>query len=138
LTRALGRLLLRGIIILNIAGRIGARGGLPPAVERFLVVINSSNSMEGGTGMATWGPFTITGSGGAWVAGGGTTNHEAFAVEPTNAANDVGAELTQVVVFNETDFFGATPTYLVLVQVTDLFGNPTNNTVTVLFNSNGV
>lgn len=68
----------------------------------------------------------------------GTTNHEAFAFQPQNAAPNSGALLTEVIVYNETDIWGATPTYLVGVRVVDINGNPTNDTISGYFNSNGV
>jgi hypothetical protein len=88
--------------------------------------------------MATWGPFTVTGSGGWYVYGYGCTNHEAFAFQPQNAAPNSGGILTEVAVYNETDIWGATPTYLVYVQTVDINGNPSNDTISFYLNSNGV
>jgi hypothetical protein len=88
--------------------------------------------------MATWGPVTVTGSGSWIMYGYGTTNHEAFAFQPQNAAPNTGALLTKVVVYNETSYYGATPTYQVWVEVVDINGNPSSNTISGYFNSNGV
>jgi hypothetical protein len=88
--------------------------------------------------MARWGPVTVTGSG-TWVMYGyGTTNHEAFAFELQNAAPNTGAVLTLVAVYNETNYYGATPTYQVGVEAVDIYGNPNGQTISGWFNSNGV
>jgi hypothetical protein len=88
--------------------------------------------------MATWGPVTVTGSGGWYMSGGGTTNHEAFAFQPQSAAPNSGAVLTKVAVFNETTIWGNTATYLVDVEVVDINGNPSADIISGFFNSDGV
>lgn len=91
--------------------------------------------------MATWGPLTQTGAGRWAMWGNGTTNHEAFAFTLQTAPEDIGALISNVTVFinnNLAQGSGNQPLYVIDLAPVDQGLNPTNDTITGEFESNGV
>lgn len=91
--------------------------------------------------MATWGTITQTG-GLDWIVwGGGITNHEVFAFTLQSSANDVGAYISNVTVFDSNDVAGNQTSYYITLQAMQ-FQNwaltPVNQSITGNFESNGV
>jgi hypothetical protein len=94
--------------------------------------------------MATWQTITVTGGSQDWLLwGGNITNHEAFAFTLQSAASNVGAFITNVTVFDSTDFHNDGTNYYVTVEAKHF--NPVNFALTPTalplvgnFESNGV
>jgi hypothetical protein len=85
---------------------------------------------------------TITQSGGGpqlWInSGGGITNHEAFAFTLQSADANVGAFISDVTVYRNTDYVAGQTSYLVSLAAKDQNFNPSTATLTGNFESNGV
>ncbi len=88
--------------------------------------------------MATWSTITQTGGGQWWVAGGGITNHEAFAFTLQGAEHNVGALISDVSVFLDQDNAPHETSYIINLNAVDNFLNPVNQGITGNFESNGV
>ena len=90
--------------------------------------------------MATFPTITQSGAGPQlWVsAGGGITNHEAFAFTLQDAPANVGALISDVTVYLNTDFVAAQTSYEINLAAVDEFLNPSTATITGNFESNGV
>jgi hypothetical protein len=72
------------------------------------------------------------------VAGGNITNHEAFAFTLQSAPPNVGALISDVSVYLNTDIVAAQVSYAIHLTAVDEFLNPTTDTITGNFESNGV
>ncbi len=85
---------------------------------------------------------TITQSGGGpqfWYNwGGGITNHEVFAFTLQVADANVGALISDVSVFLNTDYVGGQTSYGINLAAVDQNLNPSTATLTGNFESNGV
>ena len=85
---------------------------------------------------------TITQSGGGpqtWINwGGGITNHEVFAFTLQSTDPNVGALVSSVSVFLNTDFVAGQTSYEMTLAAVDDFLNPSGATLTGNFESNGV
>lgn len=84
---------------------------------------------------------TITQSGGSmlWqLSGENITNHEAFAFTLQNALPNVGALISDVTVFTNANFAANQPSYVIKLTVVDTSLNPSAETITGNFESNGV
>jgi hypothetical protein len=115
-----------------IGGRqIGSRRGT------FHAIIRETQNM------ATWPTITVNGSARWLVWGGSITNHEVFAFTLQSAASDVGAYISDVTVFNSTDYHQNGTNYFLNVQSMrfdpEAFTiTPTNRPLVGNFESNGV
>jgi hypothetical protein len=85
---------------------------------------------------------TITQSGGGpllWInSGGGITNHEVFAFTLQSTEPNVGALISNVTVYRNTDFVAGQTSYEVNLAAVDEFLNHSTATLTGNFESNGV
>ncbi|BCL84671.1 hypothetical protein ccbrp13_71360 [Ktedonobacteria bacterium brp13] len=84
---------------------------------------------------------TITQSGGTqlWInSGGNITNHEVFAFTLTGAPPNVGALISDVTVFQNTNSVANQTSYEIKLTVLDQSLNPSTETITGNFESNGV
>ncbi|HXW69918.1 MAG TPA: hypothetical protein VEK34_00490 [Methylocella sp.] len=85
---------------------------------------------------------TITQSGGGpqlWInSGGNITNHEVFAFTLQNAPPNVGALISNVSVFRNTNFVANATSYGIDLSAVDQFLNHSTATITGNFESNGV
>ncbi len=85
---------------------------------------------------------TITQSGPGpqlWInSGGGITNHEAFAFTLQSADPNVGALISDVTVYLNTDYVGGQTSYGINLAAVDQNLNPLSATITGNFESNGV
>lgn len=90
--------------------------------------------------MATFPTITQSGPGPQlWInSGGGITNHEAFAFTLQSASPNVGALISNVTVFLNTDFVAGQTSYEIELTGVDQFLNPLDTTITGNFESNGV
>lgn len=90
--------------------------------------------------MATFPTITMSGGGPLeWINwGGNITNHEAFAFTLRSAPANVGALITKVSVFLNTDYVAAQTSYAILLSAVDENLNPSTATITGNFESNGV
>lgn len=89
--------------------------------------------------MATWSTMTQNGGPQRWIVwGGNITNHEAFAFTLQRAERDVGALISDVTVYVDQDTAGGEPSYNITLNAVDQFANPTNQSITGNFESNGV
>ena len=84
---------------------------------------------------------TLTQHGGSltyFMSGGNITNHEAFAFTLQDADFGVGALITNVTVFLNTDFVARQTSYEITLTAVDEFLRPSNGTIIGNFESNGV
>lgn len=90
--------------------------------------------------MATFPTITQSGPGPQlWInSGGNITNHEAFAFTLQQAPTNIGALISDVTVFLNTDFVAGQTSYEINLTAVDDFLNPTSETITGNFESNGV
>jgi hypothetical protein len=90
--------------------------------------------------MATFPTITQSGPGpqGWFNAGGKITNHEAFAFALQSANPNIGAMISNVSVFLNTNFVAAQTSYEIDLTAVDEFLNPTTETITGNFESNEV
>jgi len=89
--------------------------------------------------MATFPTLTQSGGSQAWIAsGGGITNHEVFAFTLQVADANVGAFISDVSVYLNTDYVAGQTSYWVNLAVVDQNFSPSNATITGNFDSNGV
>ena len=90
--------------------------------------------------MATFPTITQSSAGPQlWINwGGNITNHEAFAFTLQSAPPNVGALISDVTVFLNTDFVAAQTSYAIHLAAVDEFLNPLTATITGNFESNGV
>ncbi len=89
--------------------------------------------------MATFPTITQVGGPQTWInAGGGITNHEAFAFTLQSAPPNVGALISNVTVFLNTVFVANRTSYEITLTPVDEFLNPSGATITGNFESNGV
>jgi hypothetical protein len=72
------------------------------------------------------------------MAGGKITNHEAFAFTLQSAPPNIGALISNVSVFLNTDFVAAQTSYEIDLTAVDQFLKPTAATITGNFESNEV
>ena len=74
-----------------------------------------------------------------WInSGGGITNHEAFAFTLQHADPNIGALISNVSVFLNTDAVAGQTSYEIELTAVDTALNPTSATITGNFESNGV
>jgi hypothetical protein len=93
--------------------------------------------------MATWNTITVTGGQDWLLAGGGITNHEVFAFTLQSSENNVGAQISNVTVFDSNDDYPNQTSYYVTVQAVQWDPatwalTPVNQGITGNFESNGV
>jgi hypothetical protein len=90
--------------------------------------------------MATFPTITQSGPGPQlWInSGGNITNHEAFAFTLQQAPPNIGALISDVTVLLNTDFVAGQTSYEINLTAVDEFLNPTSETITGNFESNGV
>ena len=88
--------------------------------------------------MATWSTITQTGGGRWWVAGGGITNHEAFAFTLQSAERNVGELISNVTVFVNEDNAPNETSYIIDLNAVDININHVNLGITGNFESNQV
>lgn len=88
--------------------------------------------------MATFPTLTQSGTQGWFVFGGGITNHEVFAFTLQAAPPNVGALISDVSVYLNTEFVAAQTSYEMRLTAVDQFLNPSTATITGNFESNGV
>lgn len=89
--------------------------------------------------MATFPTITQTGGPQRWITqGGGITNHEVFAFTLQSAEHNVGALISDVVVYRDQDGAGGVTSYGITLNAVDPSGNPVNQGITGNFESNGV
>ena len=90
--------------------------------------------------MATFPTITQSGPGPQlWInSGGSITNHQAFAFTLQSADPNIGALISNVSVFLNTDFVAARTSYEIELTAVNEFLNPTAATITGNFESNGV
>jgi hypothetical protein len=90
--------------------------------------------------MATFPTITQSGPGPQfWVnSGGGITNHEAFAFTLQSADPNVGALISNVTVYLNTDYVAGQTSYGIDLAAVDQNLNPLSATITGNFESNGV
>jgi hypothetical protein len=90
--------------------------------------------------MATFPTITMSGGGPQlWInSGGGITNHEAFAFTLQGAPPNVGALITNVSVFDNTNYVANQTSYGILLSAVDQDLNQSAATITGNFESNGV
>lgn len=89
--------------------------------------------------MASFPTLTQTGGPQGWFAGGGgITNHEVFAFRLQSAPPNVGALMSNVTVFLNTEFVAGQTSYEFTLAAVDQHLNPSGATITGNFESNGV
>jgi hypothetical protein len=90
--------------------------------------------------MATFPTITQSGAGPQrWTnSGGSITNHEVFAFTLQNAPANIGALISDVTVFQNTDFVANQTSYEINLTAVDEFLSPSTATITGNFESNGV
>lgn len=90
--------------------------------------------------MATFPTITQSGAGPQrWINwGGNITNHEAFAFTLQSAPPNIGALISDVTVFLNTDKVAGQVSYEINLTAVNEFLHPTTETITGNFESNGV
>jgi hypothetical protein len=90
--------------------------------------------------MATFPTITQSGAGPQlWINfGGSITNHEVFAFTLQSTPATVGALISDVTVFLNTDFVANQTSYEINLAAVDEFLNPSTETIIGNFESNGV
>ncbi len=88
--------------------------------------------------MATFPTLTQSGTQSWHVEGGGITTHEVFAFSLQSAPANVGARISDVSVYLNTEFAAAQTSYELTLAAVDQFLNPSTETITGNFESNGV